>query len=107
MKMRIVDDVQSGTCVEESAIGQKEGRRLAGVGNNDLFFSVSTERGKQVVGADEIVQTELIVGVHENGIDSQPRLTCPADSRQPHRERFGLSRNMQVELEQVPGLKPL
>ncbi len=80
--------------------------RLSGVGNHDLFFPIRTEKRNRVVGADEVIQAELVVGIHENGIDPQPRLTGPTDSRQPHREGLGLSWNMQVQLEQIPRLQP-
>lgn len=57
------------------------------------------------MGADEVVQTELVIGIHKNGIDPQLRLAGPADRRQPHREGPGLPRNMQMQLEQVSRLQ--
>lgn len=80
----------------EEARGQveDESERLSDVRNHDLFFPVGTERRSRVLGTDEVIQAKLVVGIHENGIDPQPRLTGPPDSRQSHREGFGLSWNM-------------
>ena len=84
---------------EERGQAKEHSNRLSGIGNDDLFFPIRTERWSGVMGADEVVQTELVIGIHKNGIDPQLRLAGPADRRQPHREGPGLPRNMQVQLE--------
>ena len=92
---------------EEDKYSRQGGRTcLPGIRNDDLFLSVRTERRHRGMGTDEITQSQLIVSIHKYGIDPEPRLTRPAYRRQPYRQRLGLSRNMQMQLQQVPGLQP-
>ena len=79
---------------------------LSGIRNDDLFFSIRTERRDRGVRTDEIAQPQLIVGVHEDRINPEPRLIRPAYGGQSYRQRLGLSRKMQMQLKQIPGLQP-
>lgn len=79
---------------------------LFGIRNDNLFSSIATERRQRSVCADEVVETKLIIGIHENGIDPELRVIRPTDSCQPHGQRLRLSRNMQMQLEEISGLQP-
>ena len=68
----------------------------AAVENDDLFFLIGTEGGNRVLIMDKGTEPKLIVGIHENGIDADMRLICPANRGQPDRQRLLLSRNVQM-----------
>lgn len=50
-------------------LAESKSKPLSGIGNNNLFLPVGAETGNSPMAADEGIQTNLVIGIHENGID--------------------------------------
>lgn len=79
--------------------GPEAGETLRTLDDDNLIRATADGRVMARLLSQEPVQPQLIVRVHENGIDAEPRLVNPPHRRERDGKGGGLSRKMKVKLQ--------